>query len=122
MTTTPVFGFGFTTENDTEAAKANTQNENWLLAEAILKRAIIDRDLSVAPGAPTNGDVYLVPPEGASPSVTGEWLGKEDNLAVYYNGWIFMAPVAGPTFKLLDEGIVIEYDTAGSPASWVTVV
>lgn len=115
MTTTPTFGFGFTTENDTEAAKSTTQNENWLIAEALMKRQILDRDLTAPPGGESNGDMYIV--QGGA---TGAWAGQDYNIALYYNGWIFIPPVIGPYFYLVDEDVEIEWAT-GSPNEWAIV-
>lgn len=42
------------------------------------------------PGSPSNGDVYAT---GSSP--TGVWAGKADNIAAYYNGWLFFPNVEG---------------------------
>ena len=49
------------------------------------------------PGSPAAGDGYLI---GASP--TGAWAGHANEIAFYFNGWIFHSPLSGERFFAVD--------------------
>ena len=51
-----------------------TLNETLRLIDTLVQLAIIDRDLNVPPGAPAEGQRWIVK---ASPSPTGAWAGAQ---------------------------------------------
>ena len=61
--------------------------------------SVKDKDLTAPPGSPSEGDRYIV----ASPA-TGDWLGKENNIAVFTSGaWLFVSPNEGYWTEVEDE-------------------
>lgn len=83
MTTTPDFGLPELSQS--QANPDVTHNEALQLLQA-LSNGAIDRALNNPPGAPTNGDVYIL---GAAP--TGAWAGRANAVAVYLGGaWHFI--------------------------------
>ncbi len=116
MSDTPIFGLGLW---------AGPQAQPWVqhdaglrLIEGLIRGSVLDRDLTVPPGACADGAAYLV---GAS--ATGLWAGHDGELALAVganatNGWIF-APVAlsGAMLWVEDEAVLLQY-ASGSWASF----
>lgn len=119
MSETPIFKFRLVAENTTEKGKADSANENALIAEALFKQRVESRSISAPPGSPSNGQIWIVPDASASPAPSGAWAGHEDELALYYNGWIFIAPINGPVFYVADEDLYVKYDDTASPPAWI---
>lgn len=74
----------------------------------------IDRDLTSPPGSPSDGDSYIV-----GPSATGDWSGKDNEVAVWNNTestWVFFTPKKGWTAYIEDEDV---YST-WKGSSWST--
>ncbi len=85
-----------------QAQKHVTHNEALSLLDALVQLAVTDRDLSVPPGSPANGERYIV---AASPS--GAWAGHAGHLAAWQDGaWMFTVPHAGFLAYLVDEATV----------------
>lgn len=62
---------------------------------------IKDRDLTAGPGAPVNGDAYLILAAGS-----GTWAGHGGSFpehAYYFNGWTFRPLFEGIRFWIMDE-------------------
>ena len=79
----------------------------------IVFASIIDRDLTAPPSAePTNGDRYI-----PAATATGDWSGREDNIAFWHGFWAFIAPTQNMRVWLEDELMWIEY----SGSAWVNV-
>lgn len=58
-----------------------------------------DKDLSTPPGAPAEGDRYIVAAGG-----TGAWAGQDGKIAYYFNAaWLFDTPVEGWRLWIEDE-------------------
>lgn len=90
-------------------------DENLQILSVIAHREVLSRVTDV-PGAPTVGDVYIVPA-----SATGAWAGQDGKIAVNgYNPtteaqeWVFIDEPAGP-FYVADEDLWVETDGT----SWV---
>lgn len=83
----------------TTKVQAMIDNLQWLVP-------VLDKDLTDPPGSPTEGDRYIV----ASPA-TGDWAGKEDNIAEW-NGttWDFIAPLLGMSVLVTDEVDIYSFD------------
>jgi hypothetical protein len=64
-------------------------NNNLETLDIIVQLNVISNQLNTPPGA-VDGDVYIV-----DATATGDWLGKENYIAYYYNGWKFIAPKIG---------------------------
>jgi Protein of unknown function (DUF2793) len=96
MTITPNKNLPYILSN--QAQKEVTHNDALNDLDALLMASVIDRDLSVPPGSPAEGDVYLV---GASP--TGAWSGQAGKIAAYFSGWRFKTPTEGWRIWIRDE-------------------
>lgn len=89
-----------------QAQKHVTHNEAIRGLDALVQLSILDRDLAAPPGSPADGDRYLVPA-----SSTGDWSGKDDNIAVWQDGtWAFYTPKAGWLCWIADEESLIAWD------------
>lgn len=89
-------------------AKAEiTINEALNRLDATIMVTVKDRDLTTPPSSPSAGDRYIVP-AGAS----GVWTDQEDNIAVYYGGWVFLTPKIGWQAWIEDEGCWAVYTTS----------
>ena len=89
-----------------------THNDALNHLDSLSSLSVLDRDLSAAPGAPSNGDAYLINGAGS-----GAWTGHTDEVAMYYDGWLFSTPVEGLRMWVADEDVYVIYDGA----TWVTI-
>lgn len=91
-----------------QAQKHVTHNEALLAIDALLHCAVKDKDLAAPPGAPAEGDRYIV---AAAPS--GAWAGKAGQVAAWQDGvWRFYAPKAGWIAFVFDEMQLYHFDGA----------
>lgn len=96
-----------------QSQKHVTHNEALRALDALVHLSVADKDLSTPPGAPAEGDRYIV---GSSP--TGAWSGHALKIAAYQDGaWLFYAPVAGWRAWVADEDALYVFDGGG----WITV-
>lgn len=110
MTTTPKLGI--TLIEQSQSQKEVTANTAFARLDA-MQAGVLDKDLSTPPGSPAEGDSYIV---GAS--ATGDWTGKEKQIAYYSSGWQFISPVEGMTLWVVDEFLLYSY----SSGDWVQSV
>ena len=80
-------------------------NEGVMRTSVLGAMSIIDRDDTAPPGTPSNGDVYI-----PATTATGAWATHEDDIAIYFDGWIFITPYSGMIAYVEDENIWIAYD------------
>ncbi|MFN0217613.1 MAG: DUF2793 domain-containing protein [Hyphomicrobium sp.] len=91
-----------------QSQKHVTHNEAIRALDALAQITALDRDLATPPGAPADGDRYIV---AASP--TGAWAGQAGKIAAYQDGaWAFYAPREGWIAWLADENAAVVYDGA----------
>ncbi len=91
-----------------QAQKHVTHNEALLMLDALSCARLLDRDLTVPPGSPADGDTYLV-----KATATGDWTGQDGNIAFAVDGaWRFYAPYQGLIAYVADETRLIAYDGA----------
>ena len=108
-----------------QAQKHVTHNEAIRALDALVQLSVKDRDLATPPGAPVDGDRYIV---AASPS--GAWAGQVGKIAAWQDGaWLFYAPVVGWLAWVDDETAVLAWDgtdwvnpTAGSAPSTLPIL
>lgn len=105
MTTTAHLGMDLVQQN--QAQKEVTVNEATVTIDAILNMGAFSLGDTTPPGAPSNGDVYVV---GAS--ATGDWTGKENDIAWYQDSWRFITPNEGMTLWVNDEDKYYHWDGA----------
>lgn len=93
-----------------------TLNETLRLIDTLLQLAIVDRDLNAPPGAPSEGQRWIVK---ASPSPTGAWAGHGNHIAAWQDGgWVFCTPQVGWFAYVIDEGALV----AWSASAWVNAL
>ncbi len=109
-TTSPRLGVPYIAEGQDDKETAHSEGVNRF--ETMIQLSVKDRDLSDPDdlGSPTrdafvNGDLYLVP-SGA----TGNWSGQDDDIAAYYDGWIFLTPNEGWRVWIEDEDRTLLWD------------
>ncbi|MFG6637183.1 DUF2793 domain-containing protein [Sulfitobacter sp. 1A12126] len=74
-----------------QAQKHITHNDALRLLDGIVQASVVDRTTSTPPGAPSEGDTYIV-----AASATGVWAGWEGDLALYVDGsWYRLVAVQG---------------------------
>lgn len=102
MANSPTLGFSYfgATQQDADVKVNDLINR----LESLL-RGVKDRDLATPPGSPSNGDAYIVAASG-----TGAWSGEDGNIAMYYDGWLFIAPKEGIKLWVDDEDRVVHYN------------
>ena len=89
-----------------QAQKHVTHNEALLGLDTLVQLSVIDRDLVVPPGSPSDGDRYLV-----AASATGDWAGKDGQIAAWQDGaWKFHAPKVGWLIWIADEETLTVFD------------
>lgn len=97
-----------------QAQKHVIVNENSLLLDALVQANVVSMSLAVEPAAPSEGDVYILPP-----GKTGANWGPMANgaLAFFRDGvWAPIAPRRGWTVYVRDEGQHVVYSgTAWGP-------
>jgi len=92
-----------------QAQKHVTLNEALLALDALVQTGIVDRDLTVPPASPMDGDAYI-PATGS----TGGWAGKDLNIAIWQDGiWNFHAPKKGWIVYLVDENMIALWNGTG---------
>jgi len=103
--------------SESQATKYITHNAALRKLDALVQCTVIDKDLAVAPGAPSDGDTYIV---GATPSSADDWNGYDDYIAYYGNSaWEFHEPQEGWTAYVQDENKMYIYQ--GASAGWVVM-
>lgn len=89
-----------------QAQKHVTHNEALRSLDAIVQLSVIDRGPTTPPGEPSDGERYIVAPDGS-----GDWLGKDLQIAAWQDGvWIFHAPRPGWLCWIADEDLLVVWD------------
>jgi hypothetical protein len=92
-----------------QAQKHVTHNAALQRLDAVVMLSVLDRDLTTPPGAPADGDRYLV-----ASSAAGAWSGQDGKIAAWQDGaWSFHAPREGWFIWIADEGSFEIFDGAG---------
>lgn len=97
-----------------QAQKHVTHNEALRLLDTLVQLAVLDRDLTAPPGAPVEGQSWIV-----KAGATGSWAGHDDAVASWQDGvWQFSVPRVGWTAYAIDESLLLAWD--GS--AWVSAI
>ena len=89
-----------------QAQKHVTHNEAIRALDALVHLSVVDRDLNTPPGAPTQGDRYVV-----AANASGVWNGHDNEIAAYQDGaWVFFNPNEGWIAWVSDENAAIVWD------------
>lgn len=86
MTTTPNLGLPLMASND--AQKEVLYNEAIIAFDVMAARVVLDTKAS-PPVSPATGDTYVI----AATGTTGAFVGHENKIAFYFNGWQYLTPV-----------------------------
>lgn len=65
--------------------------------------------------SPSEGDCYIVPGSGTQ----NEWIGKENQIAVYYGGWLYLPPRGGMVAYFRQDNSWYLYDPVGG--AWLPI-
>ncbi|NDF11895.1 MAG: DUF2793 domain-containing protein [Proteobacteria bacterium] len=103
MTTTN--HLAITLVEQSQAQKEVTVNEAISRIDAVLNAGAKDKDLSIPPGSPAAGDVYII-----ASSPTGAWSGKAKQVAYFDQVWRFILPNEGMTLWVNDEDLLYSYN------------
>jgi len=104
---------GFSFRYDLGESGWNTgYDSNWRLLDILLRGSVISATTTAEPGAPSDGDLYIVPP-----SATGtDWAGNDNKLALYdgaasggADAWVFVTALEGMKFRAADTDKVWEF-------------
>src|SRR5688500_20314795 len=72
----------------------------------LVQLSVKDRNLSGPPGAPVDGDRYIV-----AAGATGAWLGRDHQIAAWSGGaWTFHTPREGWLAWVEDEDVCLSFD------------
>ena len=110
MTTTTHLGISLVQQ--AQAQKEITINTALTRIDALLNTGAIDKDLATPPGSPASGDVYIV-----AASATGDWAGKDGQIAYFDQIWRFIPPNEGVSLWVNDENLIYSYDGSAWVAS-----
>ena len=89
-----------------QAQKHVTHNEALRLLDILVQLTVLDRDQTVPPAAPADGDCHIVA-AGAS----GAWAGQDGAIAISETGlWQFIAPKPGWRAHVLSETATVTFE------------
>jgi hypothetical protein len=92
-----------------QAQKHVIHNEALRLLDLLVQPAVMDRDRTVPPEAPSEGDRHLV-----AVGAEGGWAGHDNEIALFETGvWIFHVPRPGWRVEVLADGGAAVFDGAG---------
>ncbi len=116
MATTPKLGVRLMATND--VSKEVVFNEAAIVFDTMVSRTALARQNAVPP-SPEPGACYIV-----GPDPVGAWQGRENQIALFFNGWRFYAPTQKMKFFLQSTSTFWTYsgtawtqDPAGTPAT-----
>lgn len=89
-----------------QASAEVSVNENFNEVETLLQAGIVDRDLSAAPKG-VNGNAYIV---AGTPAGGDPWENHGNDIAAYYDGWVFFTPLEGWRVWVNDEDLEVFFD------------
>lgn len=88
-----------------QSQKEITHNEALIILDNLVNNGVKDKDLTIPPENPSQNDLYIVG-VGAS----GEWEGKDNQLAFYDNGWRFCQARQGTKYWVIDENCIYVFN------------
>ncbi len=89
-----------------QAQKHVTHNDALRILDTLVQLAVADRDLTAPPGAPAEGERWIVKSAG-----TDAWAGHDNAIAAWQDGaWQFSAPQTGWIAFIADEGKLLVWN------------
>lgn len=76
---------------------------------------VLDKDLTAAPGSPTDGQSYVV---AGTPGGGDAWEGHGGSLEIatfWGSSWFFRPILVGEVFTIVDEKVVVVVGTGSAP-------
>lgn len=86
-----------------QSGKEITHNEALIIIDNLLQNHIISKQ-NTPPIESKTGDMYIV-----TENAIEDWLDKENQLAIFDNGWRFLQPINGMLFYVLSENCFYVY-------------
>lgn len=91
-----------------QAQKHVTHNEALHILDTLVQLAVLDRNLNIPPGSPSEGQRWIVK---ASPAPTDAWAGHGNHIAAWQDGgWQFSVPKTGWLAYVVDEGALLAWN------------
>ncbi len=88
-----------------QSQKEITHNEALIIIDNLMNNGVKDKDLTTPPENPSQNDLYIV-----GVGATGEWVGKDNQLAFYDNGWRFCQARQGTKYWVIDENCIYVFN------------
>ena len=88
-----------------QSQKEITHNEALVILDNLMNNGVKDKDLTTPPENPSQNDLYIV-----GVGATGEWEGKDNQLAFYDNGWRFCQARQGTKYWVIDENCIYVFN------------
>ena len=88
-----------------QSQKEITHNEALVILDNLVNNGVKDKDLTTPPKNPSQNDLYIV-----GVGATGEWVGKDNQLAFYDNGWRFCQARQGTKYWVIDENCIYVFN------------
>lgn len=90
----------------------NQENAEFVVNDALNRidayaQPLVESVTNTPPGSPAEGDKYIV---GTTPSGGSAFDGHASEVAIYFNGWIFVAPKEGWIFWVKNVNRFARYD------------
>jgi Protein of unknown function (DUF2793)/Pectate lyase superfamily protein len=96
-----------------QAQKHVTHNEAIRNLDALVQLSVLDRDLSMPPTAPDDGQRFIV-----GPTPSGVWSGQAGKIAAFQDfAWMFYSPRVGWVVWVADEAKLLAWDGSQWTAS-----
>ena len=103
---TDTINLGLPCIEGSQAQKHVTHNDALRVLDTLVQLAVLDRDLTAPPGAPAEGQRWIV-----KAGATGAWAGHNNAIAAWQDGaWIFSAPKTGWVAFVVDEGTLLVWN------------
>ena len=112
MTSTPRLKLPYITTGQAQKGPVSYKKAVDLL-DALAQPTVINMTTTAPPGSPSNGDAYVI-----AATASGDWLTKEDQIAVYEDGWLYTSPLQGMMVYNQDDDVVYVYRSS----AWNAVV
>ena len=89
-----------------QAQKHVTHNDALRILDTLVQLAVLDRDLAAPPGAPGEGERWIV-----KAGATGLWAGHDNAVAAWQDGgWQYSTPQLGWIAFVADEGTLLVWN------------
>lgn len=88
-----------------QSQKEITHNEALVIIDNLLNNGVINKDLTIPPENPAQNSLYIV-----AKNAIDVWMGKDNQLAYFDNGWHFFEPSAGTMYWVSNKNCLYIFD------------